>query len=105
MVGRLIQNEEVCLLHHQLCQRQAHLLTAGKDIDLFEDFISGKQEGTQNRTDLEHVKIGMFVPEFLQNRIAVMEVGQILIEVADLDLVTQHHIATQRFCFADDRFQ
>ena len=89
MVGRLIHDQDVGALHHQLAEQHATLFATGEHLDRLLDVVLGEQQTTQYRAHRLLVFVGLFPlghpVEHVE--VGVEIVGVILGVVADLGVL------------------
>ena len=86
MVGRLIEDQEVGLGEHQLCERDTTALTTGEGRDQLKYIIVGKKKGGEHVSDLCLGKGRVGIGNFLKDGFFRMQYVMLLIVIADLNL-------------------
>ena len=89
MVGRLIEDQEVCLGEHQLREGNTAALTTGERGDHFENIITGKEEGGEHVSNLCLGKCRVSIGNFLKDRLLRVEYMVFLVIISDLNLGAQ----------------
>ena len=93
MVGGLVQDKEIGLRKHQLCQGYPAPLAAAQSVDGLEHIVAGEEEGGQHVADLRIGQIRIGIGNFLKNGFVHMKNVVLLIVVANLNLASQLHLA------------
>ena len=93
MVGGLIQDQEVRLRKHELCQGDASFLTAAQRPDLFEHIIPGKLKCRKSIADLCVVQGRVVVGDLIEDGLLIVEDMVFLVIITDLDFRSQREHA------------
>ena len=93
VVGRLIEDEQICLGEHELGKGYTALFSAGELADQLEDVVAGEEEGGQKVPHLGvgHGRIG--VGNLFKDRVAIVEDVVLLVIVSDVDIGAQADMA------------
>ena len=89
MIGRLIEDQEIRIGEHQLCQRYTSPFTTTQITDQLENIISGKKKSSKHVPDLCVGKCRIIIGNFFKDRLIHMK------DVVFLIVVTNLHIGTQ----------
>ena len=85
MVGRLVENQEVCLREHQFCQRDASALAAAQSAIRL-NTSSPVKERRQRISDDGIIQIGIGVGNLFKQCFFRMKHMMLLIVISDMDL-------------------
>ena len=85
MVGRFIENQEICLGQHQLCEGYTSFFATAECTDLFKDFLPGKLKCSKCIADLRMSQGWIVIGNFIENRLFIMKDVMFLIVISDFD--------------------
>ena len=66
MVRGLIENKEIGISQHKLCQRHASAFSAAQVADQLKDVLAGKEESGKNVTDFRVGEPRIFIGDFFE---------------------------------------
>ena len=85
MVGRFIENQEIFLGQHQLCEGYTSFFATAECTDLFKDFLPGKLKCSKCIADLRMSQGWVVIGNFIENRLFIMKDVMFLIVISDFD--------------------
>ena len=86
VVGRLVQQKQVVLAKHQLGQRHAPPLAAGKAPDGVKHIVPREEEQAQRAAHLALLHGGKAVPDLVQHGVGRVEVLLVLVIIPDINI-------------------
>ena len=89
VVGGLVQDQEVGLGEHKLCQGDPASFSAAQVFDALEHVVAGEQEGGQHVADLGVVHVGVGVLKFVKKSFLHVEYLVFLVVITDVDFRSQ----------------
>ena len=89
VVGRLVEDQEVGFGEHEFGEGYTPFFAAAQVADPLEDLFTGKEEGGEQAPDLRVGHGRVFIGDFLENGIVIVENMVLLVVVTDVDVSTQ----------------
>ena len=86
MVGRLVEDQEICFREHQFRKRYTSAFPTAQRTDLFEDIITGKKKCCKHIPDFRIRKSRIIIGNLVKNCFLHMKDMMFLVVVANLNI-------------------
>jgi len=104
VVRWLVEQQDIRAREHQLQERKPRFFAAAQSLYLLENIVRAEQELPEQSAHTRLGEISVQIPDFIKDCIIVVERGERLVEIADLNACAKEIGAGVGFLLADKYF-
>ena len=85
MVCRLVEQQDIRAREHQLQERNPRFFAAAQSLYFFENIVRAEQKLPEQGAYARLGEVAVQIPDFVENCIVIVERGERLVEITDLN--------------------